>query len=114
MILGFIITSFIGGTKVHGSSMNPTLSQGDLLVLYNSKKINRGDIIIIQTDLEITSGDLEGLNLISKWKIGKTKKLIKRVIAIEGDSIKIKDGKVLLNGQELEENYIEGMETLAM
>jgi len=38
LILGFIITSFIGGTKVHGSSMNPTLSQGDLLVLYNSKK----------------------------------------------------------------------------
>ncbi len=29
LIVGFIITSFIGGTRVHGSSMNPTLAQDD-------------------------------------------------------------------------------------
>ncbi|CCQ92770.1 Signal peptidase I [[Clostridium] ultunense Esp] len=111
LILGFIITSFIGGTKVHGSSMNPTLNQGDILVMFNSKKISNGDIVIINTDLEITPQDLEGLNPISKWKVGNTKKLVKRVIATEGDNLVIEKGKVFLNGYELKEDYIKGNET---
>lgn len=111
LLLGFIITSFLGGTKVHGSSMNPTLVQDDLLVTFNSRKINRGDIIIAKTNLEITPEDLVGLNTISRWKIGKTKKVIKRVVAIEGDSLIIENGKVILNGQELKESYIKGSET---
>lgn len=112
LLLGFIITSFVGGTRVHGSSMNPTLVEDDFLITFNSKKsIDRGDIIIAKTDLEITPADLEGLDPISKWKIGKTKKVIKRVIATEGDSLIIKDGKVFLNGEELRENYINGNKT---
>lgn len=111
LLLGFIINSFIGGTKVHGSSMNPTLVQDDFLIILNNKNISHGDIIIAKTELEITPEDLIGLNPISKWKIGKTKMVIKRVIAVEGDSLVIENGKVFLNGQELKESYIKGNET---
>ena len=82
--------------------------------MFNSKKISNGDIVIINTDLEITPRDLEGLNPISKWKVGKTKKLVKRVIATEGDSLIIEEGKVFLNGHELKEDYIEGVKPLAI
>ncbi len=111
LLLGIIITSFVRGTKVYGSSMNPTLKQGDILIMFSSKKINKGDTVIINTNLEITPESLEGLNLISKWAAGKTKKLVKRVIAIEGDSLVIEKGKVFLNGHELEEGYTEGGRT---
>lgn len=111
LLLGIIITSFIRGTRVYGSSMSPTLNQGDILVMFNSKKIIKGDIVIIDTDLEIKPEDLRGLNPISKLKIGKTKKLVKRVIATEGDNLVIKNGKVFLNGHELKENYINSKET---
>ena len=43
--------------------------------------------------------------------MGKTKSLIKRVIAVEGDSIEITNGEVFLNGEKLEENYINGSDT---
>lgn len=109
LVLGFIISSFIGGTKVFGNSMSPTLKDGDFLVTYNiSGKINRGDIVILDTGLEIEESDVAGLNAISKWKIGKYKKLIKRVIAVEGDSIIVKNGSVIVNNIKLDEEYING------
>lgn len=111
LLLGFAITTFIGSTSVYGNSMNPTLSHGDFLILYNSSNVERGDIVILQTDIEIDSQELSSLNPIARWRAGKYKKLVKRVIATEGDSLIIQDGKVILNGQELNEDYINGNST---
>lgn len=112
VVLGLVITSFIGGTKVFGNSMNPTLKDGDFLVTYNfGNKVNRGDIVVLKTDLEINEHDVAGLNAVAKWRLGKYKKLIKRVIAIEGDSIIVRNGNVILNGSVLEEEYINGSTT---
>ncbi|NLW39438.1 MAG: signal peptidase I [Tissierellia bacterium] len=111
LLLAIGINSIIVGTKVHGSSMAPTLNHGDILIMLNSKKIDRGDIVIIDTNLEISPRELEGLNILAKWKMGKTKELVKRVIAVEGDSLIIRDGKVILNDEELKESYINGAET---
>ncbi|GMG96449.1 signal peptidase I [Tepidimicrobium xylanilyticum] len=111
LLLAIGINYLITGTKVQGNSMVPTLSHGDLLIMLNSKKIDRGDIVIIDTDMVVSAKDLEGLNILTRLKMGKTKEIVKRVIAIEGDSLIIKDGKVLVNGQELEENYINGKNT---
>lgn len=111
LVLGFIITSFVRGTRVYGSSMVPTLRHKDFLIVLNIKNIERGDIVVVKTDLEMEPKDLSDLNFINKWNIGKTKFLVKRVIAVEGDSLTINDGKVFLNGQELKEQYINGNET---
>ena len=112
VVLGLVITTFIGGTKVTGNSMSPTLQDGDFLITYNFiRKINRGDIVVMNTDLEINERDVAGLNFIARWRVGKYKKLIKRVIAVEGDSVVVKDGKVILNGVLLDEKYINGNNT---
>lgn len=111
LVLALAITYFIKGTMVHGASMKPTLTHEDFLIVIKSKNIKYGDIVIINTDLEITSKDIEDLGPIGKFKIGKTKSLIKRAIAVEGDSIEISNGEVFLNGEKLEENYINGSDT---
>lgn len=109
LLLAFIITHFISGTKVYGRSMYPTLFHEDFLIIFNSKKnIDRGDIVVIDTNLELTSEDLMNLGPIKKKMVGNTKKIVKRVIAIEGDSLIISEGKVYLNGKELKEDYING------
>jgi len=77
---------------VHGTSMEPTFESSQRLFVSkfvpNLESIERGDIVIFEHPLE------EG------------KRLIKRVIGLEGDRIEIRAGRVYLNDARLEEPYI--------
>jgi len=85
LIMTFIAQSFV----VEGASMEPTLHSGDRVLIekisYKLSPPNRGDIIVLN-------------------RPGRP--FIKRVIAIEGDTLFISDGEVYLNDQVLDEPYI--------
>ena len=71
--------------KIHGSSMDPTLQEGDLLVALRWMPCENGDIAAF------SHGDSV---------------LVKRIIASAGDVVDIQeDGTVLVNGRVLEERY---------
>ena len=82
--------------EVRQISMENTLIEGQKLIKYNLWKFIGGDI---------------KYNDIVIFKASDEEKLyIKRVIAIEGDTIQItKDGKVFVNGEELFEPYIKNL-----
>jgi len=93
-IIAFIIITFIGQvTVVKGASMEDTLFNRERLIcnkiVYRLTEPKHGDIVIF------------------KPPIDQNHNYIKRVIAVEGDEIKIIDGIVYLNGEKLEEDYIE-------
>lgn len=96
LVFAFIITQFIRPTLVKGESMYPTLEENDYLIInrlaYKIGEPKEGDIIVFKTDLLQSNG--------------KTKDLVKRVIAVEGDHIKIKDSNVYVNDKLLDEPYI--------
>ncbi len=87
--------------RVSGPSMDNTLyggingeENGDVLVANKLKTPKRGDIIIIDgVKFNAEKGCYE-------W-------LIKRVIALEGDTVEIKGGYVYLNGKKLDEPYVK-------
>lgn len=83
-------------TIVSGKSMNTTLNNKDYLVInklsYLNREPKRGDIIVFKSNLV----DYEGNN----------KDLIKRVIGLQGDKLKIKKGKVYINSEEFYINNI--------
>lgn len=105
-LTAFLLKTFVfESIPVSGDSMNPTLSggvyelnddntvkktlaKGDTLILDKVAKIKRGDIIVFDKHGE--------------------KNLVKRVIAVAGDTVTIKNGKVYLNGEELVEDYTMG------
>lgn len=107
IVIAFIITLFIRPTQVYSISMNPTLFEHDLLIVLRGHDVEQGDIVSFKSHLELTDYEKKQLNFIEKFKAGKYKNLIKRVIAVEGDELIIEDGKVIVNGEELKEDYIK-------
>lgn len=85
-------------TVVRGESMEPTLYDGNYLILnklaYKSHEPQRGDIIVC--DSNYNGGEL----------------IIKRIIGLPGDTVTINECKVYVNGEELSEPYIspDGMD----
>jgi len=84
--IGMLITNFVVcKVTVDGISMNPTYNTGDTLIVSRLATPERGDIVT--------------------FKKGN-KSYIKRIIAIPGDTIAIQNSKVFLNGDIIEEDYI--------
>lgn len=76
--------------RVSGDSMKNTLVNGDMLYANTMKKdVKRGDIVII--------GGIEGKDYI----------IIKRVIAVGGEKVAIRNGKVFINDEPLNEDYLD-------
>lgn len=97
IVFAFIITQFIKPTLVRGDSMYSTLEEGDYLIInriaYKFKEPEHGDIIVFKSDLQ--------------QEDGSNKDLVKRVIGVGGDHVKIENSKVYVNGEELVEPYID-------
>ena len=77
---------------VKGTSMNPTLSEGDKMLISNLfYHPKRGDIVVFQKD-----------------EYDPDRALVKRVIATEGEEVNIDfdNGIVYINGEEIHEDYI--------
>lgn len=113
LIIVFMIQLFIAPTMVYSISMNPTLVEKDVVILYKSSDFERGDIVSLKSELSLTEKDIKKLNPIQKVlsKINPKKNLIKRVIGLPGDSIAIEGSRVIVNGNVLHENYL-GSKTL--
>ena len=100
-VIAFTIKGFIFDiVQVSGPSMIPTLHDNDRVAIEKislySKSFKRGEIIILDP------GE-KGHGL-----------YIKRLIALPGDRLQIKEGNVYINGEKLNEPYLStGTETYA-
>ena len=131
VVLALLFRYYIGTpTIVKQVSMNPTLVQDQRLWLNRwdrtMKKLpKRGDIITFEAPSKTgysTTSQIDLSNPVAKYEkeptgiwgkfvyyvleLGKDS-YIKRVIALPGEHIEIKDGKVYINGEELKEDYLQ-------
>ncbi len=128
LVLAVLFRYFIGTpTIVQQVSMYPTLVQDERLWLNRWGRTTktlpkRGEIITFEEPAKITYLDteLDQTNPVAKYneknawqwfvsdflEIGK-RSYIKRVIALPGEQVEIKEGKVYINGEILEEPYLQ-------
>lgn len=113
VVVFLVLNIFFATTTVYNTSMFPTLVEKDMLFMLKVGEIENGDIVSFKSQLTLTEADYEGLNVLQKLlhKEGERKNLIKRVIAGPGDSIEITSGVVKVNGEILEEPYVNSETT---
>lgn len=124
LVIAFIIKGFLFDfVRVEGDSMFPTLHNSDMLIVrkigYSPKQ---GDIIILDANyknreeyydnLEIVEGKKysEFEKFFHNFKLGKNEKklyYVKRIIALPGQTVDIKDGNVYVDGEILDEYYLK-------
>ena len=100
LTLALLIRTFVAEPRlIPSESMYPTLHTGDRLVVekvsYRLQPPKIGDIVVFQSPPELQRRGYD-----------KNQALIKRVIGRPGEVISVSQGKVYLNGQPLQEDYI--------
>lgn len=99
---------FFSNAKVYSYSMQPTLSEGENLLILRHASLKRGDIVTFKTDEPITEAEKAILSPLQRLvSIFSDKKvLVKRVIGLPGETIEIREGFVYIDGESIEEPYV--------
>lgn len=91
LLIHFLVRSFY----IPSESMLPTLQVNDFIMvnelIYDFTEPSRGDVVVFHPPPAYT---------------GPNSDLIKRVVGVEYDTVEIRDGKLRVNGIELEESYL--------
>ncbi|NJN15069.1 MAG: signal peptidase I [Oscillochloris sp.] len=121
LLVFFIVRGIVQNFKIEGSSMEPTLHTGQYIlvnklvyfhfdlnaplrllpgqedlpqrIIYPFHQPQRGDIVVFEYPRDVS------------------KDYIKRVIGLPGDRLRVNDGKVFVNGEPLDEVYLQGAST---
>ena len=127
IIIALLIKGFLFDVvKVDGNSMFPTLENGDRLIVTKlGYEPHHGDIIILDSrynnreeyfDRLAASEGKEELSSFEKLTKSfslpedlKKRYFVKRIIALPGQTIDLRDGKVFVDGEQLNEEYYKGV-----
>jgi len=97
LLVAFVIKTFLfQAFYIPSLSMAPTLKVNDRVLVnklsYDVHDVNRGDVVVFE------SPPNEG---------SATKDLIKRVIGLGGETVEARDGRIVIDGQVLDEPYLQ-------
>jgi signal peptidase I len=97
LFIFWIVNTATGRFRIEGHSMLPTLNEGEYVIIdklsYYLDEPERGDIIVLQ------------------FPNDRSRDFIKRVIGLPGDHIEVGEGIVTVNGEALNEPYINAQPT---
>lgn len=100
LIIAFILAQLImvsvaQAFQVEQYSMEPTLLPHDRVLvdkfLYRLRQPHRGDVIVL------------------KYPLNPQRNYIKRIVALPGDTLQVKDGKLFINATQVGEPYVNGV-----
>ncbi len=94
LLIVLVINMFLAqATRVEGQSMEPNLHDNQRLIIekisYHIHPPQRGDIIVLRLPHRHSDP------------------LIKRVVGLPGETVEVRDGRVYINGQLLDEPYLD-------
>ena len=97
-VVALVVKTFlIQAFYIPSESMFPTLTEDDRVLVnklsYRLHDVNRGDLVVFERPPNEPESDI--------------KDLVKRVVALEGETIEERDGALFVNGERLDEPYLQ-------
>jgi signal peptidase I len=93
LVFGFVRPFVLEAFRIPSESMVPTLEVGDRVLankfVYRLTEPERGEVVVFESVGE-----------------GDDQKLIKRVVGVAGDEVEVRNGTLLVNGEDREEPYL--------
>jgi signal peptidase I len=98
LVVALVIRAFfLAAFYIPSESMVPTLEKGDRVLVnklsYKLHDVNRGDVVVFERPPNEPDNGI--------------KDLIKRVVGLPGETVEVRDCKVLINGNPLDEPYVK-------
>ncbi len=127
VVLAFVVallikTFLLQAFYIPSASMEPTLVEGDRVLVekisYRFHEPRRGDVVVFEKEVGPPVGTLEpeetspwedlvnGVRSLFGFPTAGTQDFIKRVVAVEGDTVEGRDGQVFVNGEPVAEPYL--------
>jgi signal peptidase I len=102
VIAVFVITFLVQAFQIPSESMESTLLIGDYLLVDKTHYAEGGFWGEVLPYSSIQRGDI----IVFKYPVSPSQHFVKRVIGIPGDRIQIRNKRVFVNGEPLQENYV--------
>ena len=120
LVIFLAVRAVVQNFKVEGSSMEPNLHSGQYLLVNKAVYFNLDvewlrerlpslqQVIPRDRDVMYLFGAPQrGDVIVFRYPKDPTRDFIKRVIALPGDTVEIREGRIFVNGQQLVEPYID-------
>lgn len=109
-VLLFLVlrTFFVEAYKIPSGSMEKTLLVGDFLLV--NKLVYGAEIPFSGKRLPALRAPKRGDVVVFEFPIDPSKNFVKRLVGLPGDTLSMRDGQLVRNGQSLTEQYVEHTE----
>lgn len=115
LLVAIVIKTFLfQAFYIPSPSMEPTLKVGDRVLVnklsYRLHDVNRGDLVVFERPStepqQVQSCDGATVTITPQNNTEAVHDLIKRVIAVGGETVEVRSGHVFVNGAQLSEPYL--------
>jgi signal peptidase I len=105
LALFFVVRSFfVEAFKIPTGSMEGTLLVGDFLLV--NKMVYGAEVPFTKVKLPALRTPQRGDIIVFQWPVDRTKNFVKRIVGMPGDTLEMRNGSLILNGQLKREPYV--------
>jgi signal peptidase I len=97
----FVVTFLVQPFRIPSESMDPTVRVGDFLLMDKQAFAPHGALDVLMPPESIRRGDVA----VFHYPVDPAVLFIKRVVALPGDRLHLRDGRLFVNGHEVSEPY---------
>ena len=117
IVIFLLVQSVVKNFRVEGSSMEPTLHDGEFLLVDKAVYWSVGSAVVQRVAPNGVGQEIGGRQfifhppqrgdiIVFRFPDDPSRDFIKRVIGVPGDTVAVKDGTVYVNGRPMQEPYI--------